>query len=243
MSNINYQDEALRYFRSAIYGFLNRPDKKQISRDFMDFQHILTPYLPEDRDANIVEIGCGNGSLVRYLEREGYKNVMGIDNSLEQVHYCKKQGILNVHKADGIDYISGKNNMYNVILGFDILEHFTKQKAFKFLSASYNALIPGGRIVLRVPNMSNIFGSRSRFMDITHEAGYTEHSLRQILAITKYINIRIIPGKPSYHIKRRIRVLASNALHRLLYLLAAVPIPRVTSKNIIGIGEKPSKHN
>jgi len=243
MNNTNYQEEALRYFRSAIYGSLNRPDKKQISRDFRDFKYILTPYLPEERDVNIVEIGCGSGNLLRYLEKAGYRNVVGIDSSIEQVHYCQEQGILKVHKADGIDYISDKNNMYNVILGFDILEHFTKQKAFEFLNASYNALIPGGRIVLRVPNMSNIFGSRSRFMDITHEAGYTENSLQQILAITQFINIRIIPGKPIYHIKRRIRVLASNTLHRLLYLLAAVPIPRVTSKNIIGIGEKPSKHN
>jgi len=238
-----YRKEALRYFRSSIYGHLNTADRGQITRDHRDFFHLLTPYLPKDKAANILEVGCGDGRLIMYLEKHGYQNIIGIDASSEQVVYCKKAGMPVIEQADALEFVSDKNEEYDLIIGFDIFEHFTKSEGFEFLEKAFHAMKPKGSIILRVPNMANLFGARSRFIDITHEAGYTEHSLRQVLYLTKFGCIRVIPGKPSYLVKRAASIFVSKALHRVFYLLAGVPTPRVTSKNIVGIAEKPFRFN
>jgi len=243
MNQCKYREEAFKYFRSSIYGDLEKADRRQIIRDHRDFMHLLTPYLPRDRETNILEVGCGNGLLIMYLEKEGYQNIIGIDTNPEQVAHCRREGIFRIEQADVPKFVSEKSEEYDSIIGFDILEHFTKSEAFEFLNKAFHAMKPLGKIVLRVPNMANFFGARSRFMDITHEAGYTEHSLRQILSLAGFDCIRVIPAKLGYLIKRAASIFVSNALHKFLYVLVGVPKPRITSKNIVAIGQKPFNFN
>jgi len=208
-----------------------------------DYMQLLMPYLARNKEAKILEIGCGNGLLIKYLHKMGYQNSLGIDTSPEQVAYCKREDIFAVEEADALKFILEKNEEYDLIMGFDIFEHFTKSEGFEFLSNAFHAIKPLGRIILRVPNMANLFGARSHFMNITHEVGYTEQSLRQILSVSKFDAIKIIPGKPNYFIKRAVSIFVSNSLHRVLYLFAGVPAPRITSKNIIAIAQKPVNFN
>ena len=36
-------------------------------------------FLPEDRNAAILDIGCGPGDFVRYLHGLGYRNITAVD--------------------------------------------------------------------------------------------------------------------------------------------------------------------
>ena len=41
------------------------------------------PYMPEDREAEILVVSCGPGYLVNTLKRHGYQNVTGIDSDAD----------------------------------------------------------------------------------------------------------------------------------------------------------------
>src|SRR5438874_4540220 len=84
------------------------------------------PLLPTDRSARIIDVGCGNGRLVWWLQHIGYDDAEGIDVSGEQVEIARGLGVANVQKADLRAYLGGQPAAYDAIIMRDVLEHFTR---------------------------------------------------------------------------------------------------------------------
>ena len=42
-----------------------------------------------DKDAEIVDLGCGTGLLGEILFNLGYKNIIGVDGSEEMLNICR----------------------------------------------------------------------------------------------------------------------------------------------------------
>lgn len=75
-----------------------------------------------------------------------------------------------------------KENSYDVIMFNDVIEHLTKQEVLDILCLMKKALKKGGKLIIKVVNSANpITGSTSRYFDFTHELGFTETSLQQVL--------------------------------------------------------------
>ena len=47
--------------------------------------HLITHYLPQQRDSRIADLGCGHGALLYFLSRAGYTSIEGVDTSPEQI--------------------------------------------------------------------------------------------------------------------------------------------------------------
>src|SRR5206468_564812 len=52
-------------------------------------RRLLRGYVPNDRAAPILDLGCGSGMLVHLLRQAGYQNAVGVDTSVEQVAGAK----------------------------------------------------------------------------------------------------------------------------------------------------------
>src|SRR5881397_1294588 len=59
---------------------------------FKSFSRVLGPWLPADRQSRILDIGCGEGALLSFLEECGYRNIDGFDISPENIDICHKAG-------------------------------------------------------------------------------------------------------------------------------------------------------
>lgn len=70
-----------------------------VSRRRMILQLILENGLKHN--ANILEIGCSGGPLIKFLYQKGFVNITGIDISLNAINLCKKRGIKNVKIMNG----------------------------------------------------------------------------------------------------------------------------------------------
>ena len=103
--------------------------------------------LPKDKKSRILDIGCGQGHFLFYLLSEGFGNVAGIDNSPEQVAFCKKHVTQNVFCSDYESWLNGKQ--YDVIVMNELLEHILKPKIIPSLKQAYAALVGGGELSLR----------------------------------------------------------------------------------------------
>ena len=100
-----------------------------------------------------------------------------------------------------------------MIIMNDLIEHLAKEEMVDILSAARRALKQGGALMCRLPNMSNIFGVYLLYNDFTHETGFTEYSLRQLLQLSGF-NDMVIKGN-----KTRINSLWKRPLFYLVSFL------------------------
>lgn len=165
-------------------------------------QHYLRRYrrfLPEDRSARILDIGCGDGTFLEALCSIGYSNVDGVDVSPSQVEAAARQGVKGVIHRAAIDYLREHRREYTLITAFSVLEHHTRQELFELLDAIREALLPAGQLIGVVPNAKGLFGAHVRFADITHELSFTPGSVTQVCAVAGFEPPVVLEHGPMVH--------------------------------------------
>ena len=55
--------------------------------------------LPGNKEAAIIDVGCGMGHFLSYLQSKGYHNIRGVDICDDQVDWCKKNVCNNAEKT------------------------------------------------------------------------------------------------------------------------------------------------
>jgi 2-polyprenyl-3-methyl-5-hydroxy-6-metoxy-1,4-benzoquinol methylase len=193
-------------------------------------------FLPGELHAPILDIGCGAGHFLCYLKKRGYTKLTGIDLSSDSIELCKKNITPTVQLADAFEYLVKKRSIYSVISANDVLEHIPKERVIKFLELIYRALKPGGILLLRIPNMSNPFSIQMRYRDFTHECGFTEKSIYQVLYTAGFRDIQINASwTDKKSIKSHIRKIV---LRKLFWFLGGCNAPEILSCLLIVIAKK-----
>lgn len=146
-----------------------------------------------DKKAKIIDLGCGYGSFLYFLQSHHYKNVTGVDISTEEIILCKKLfKSYKFYKKDIFDYIETTKDKFDVIYLSHVIEHIEKKQLFHFLKSIKKILNHNGFFIIVVPNSSAYFNSLAiRYGDMTHETGFTDKSLSQILMLSGFKNIEI----------------------------------------------------
>jgi len=147
----------------------------------------LRGWLPESKTARIVDLACGGGKLLHFFVEQGYQRVEGVDISPDQVA-LSRQITPNVTPGNVIEFLEANSGQFELITGFDIVEHFYKDEALRFLDAAYAALKPGGRLILQTPNAGVPWGAQHRYNDFTHELGFNPNALGRLLRVTGFSN-------------------------------------------------------
>lgn len=145
------------------------------------------------RDAKILDLGCGYGSFLYFLKSLEYKNVTGVDISTEELDICRNLfADYSFQQRDIHEYISVVNQKFDVIYLSHVLEHIQKADLFTFLEGIRDLLAEDGMFIVVVPNGAAYFNATAgRYGDISHEIGFTELSLNQVLTITGFQKIAI----------------------------------------------------
>ena len=230
-------------YSNSIYAKSNLLTKEEYENNADDYEFHYGNFLPTDKSTPILDIGCGAGHFLYYLKKKGYTNFVGIDVSEDQIELCKKNITPKVELADIFEYLQDKINDYSTISANDVIEHIQKEKVIAFLELIHRALKPEGILLLKLPNMSNPFALDSRYRDFTHECGFTEKSILQVLYVTGFRDIRIYPamhtGKSS--IKSYISRTLINLSHMILkkiFWYQGFTAPEILSSRLIVIARK-----
>lgn len=178
--------------------------------DLHDEVHKLLNSL--DKEAKIVDLGCGFGDLIYTLMHKGFKNVLGVEIGELQINYMKQKGIPFV-KKDIISFLKEVNDSFDLIFMFDVLEHFYKSEVIEILSLAKRSLNQTGHIVLRVPNAEAIFKGSIMYGDFTHETFFTKRSLIQLAGALGFSSIQVYPV---YVNPKSIKSLIAVKLYKLL---------------------------
>src|SRR5579864_7451821 len=103
------------------------------------FRANYLPYLPKDKSAPIVDLGCGAGHFLYFLRKEGYVNAYGVDWSPDMVAYCRRQGLNNVEEGDLFEFLAQHPKRFRAIVCNDLIEHIPRVRMIDFLGLVQNA--------------------------------------------------------------------------------------------------------
>jgi len=242
MASEGYRERLFERYLSAFYGHLrNDLSAAGLERGARRYTVEFGAHLPADRDAPILEIGCGSGGFLRGCRALGYTRVRGVDVSPEQVRFCNDNGLPEVECADGLGYLRARPERWAVVAMSDVLEHLPKREAVALLAVIRDRLRDGGRLLIRVPNLSNPLNLRTRYVDLTHETGFTAGSLVRLLAATGF-EVETVHGSRDRHRSVFARWLFDRLLWRAFLVLRREVLwlddPALPGKNLIAVGRR-----
>lgn len=236
---MNNDKEIYKNYISTHFGSFH-DFNKEIGYIYKLFRRNYLKYLPENKNKRIVDLGCGMGHFLYFLEKEEYTNYIGVDVSPENIKFCQNHGF-KVVESDIFDFLS-RDQKADVFVLNDIIEHFSIDNAVRLLKMIRENLNPGGGVIIKTPNgASPLLGNSSRYQDITHKFCYTQISLAQILSVSGFENIRIIPQDIYIFIYNLVNYLAKtaafllNLLFRVLFLLYGKKTITIFDKHLIAI--------
>lgn len=185
---------AIMSFRDELYErYDTHPSHADVGirGDVMDvYRHYLEGWLPGALDVPILDIGCGNGRFLRFLQDRGFRNVTGVDRSPVQVRRSREHAPgAEVLLGDAGIVLRDRNATFGAILAIDVLEHLTRDELFEHLELILQGLRPGGALIAQVPNGASPFFGAIRHGDLTHELAFTEDSLRHALQVSGFQDV------------------------------------------------------
>ena len=163
------------------------------------YRHRFSPFLPADKDAKIIDVACGAGQFLYFLQKEGYRQAKGIDVSKEALGVAKKMGVEGVEVGDLFQVLPLHKEEFDFITANDVIEHLKKDEILELLDMVYAALKPCGSVLMRTPNADSLFGSRGVFADFTHETGFTPGSLGQVFRVCGFEDVAVYGEEPVAH--------------------------------------------
>jgi len=107
-------------------GRLNFLGKRLKSEEKKAMVSILARFLPE-RQARILDVGCGTGYTLKTFRGLGYAESEGVDDSPNSIKLCEKAGFkegADVRLADAANLDYGDNE-FELVFSEGLLEHFT----------------------------------------------------------------------------------------------------------------------
>lgn len=135
------------------------------------------------RKSSILDFGCGFGTLLFHLQELGFKDILGVDSSYDQIEVARSNNLPVSHVSEKeFELWCNKNfEAFDVIFLFDVLEHIPVSKQIYFMKNLNTILKKNGIIYIKVPNANSMNPSRLRNIDWTHTSIFTEYSVRFVV--------------------------------------------------------------
>jgi 2-polyprenyl-3-methyl-5-hydroxy-6-metoxy-1,4-benzoquinol methylase len=132
-------------------------------------------YVPLPKFQRVLEIGCGTGFVLAYLEKLGYR-IDGVDTSLTCLSLAASRSTTAMLYCMDV-HTHALAKKYNAIALFDVIEHIGDDKAF--LQSCLKFLEPAGYIVITVPAHAHLWSDFDRLSG--HKRRYAKKQLVNLL--------------------------------------------------------------
>ena len=123
-------------------------------------------YIPRGSALKFLDIGCGSGELLAFLEKRGIQ-AMGIDLEEKEVERARRAGF-NAVQADAETFLKQSNETYSGISMIQVIEHIPNEVIVKLLGAAVERLAPGGVLLIETLNMRHPHAFNNFYIDPTH---------------------------------------------------------------------------
>lgn len=189
-----------------------------------EYDSMYKPFMPTDKAARILDIGCGKGFFLYHLAKQGYTNYYGIDADSSSIEHTKKHITELCEHNLAEDFVSLRKDFYDMIIMNEVLEHIPKESIIPLLRIIFESLKMKGTLICYVPNMENPFTSYTRYHDFTHTIGFTQNSLTMVLKTAGFSNIEVyLAENKKKGLKRKIKKMVQLLIRKILHILFEYP--------------------
>ena len=179
------------------------PDSAQLYEGYQAWKGWRGAFTASERDARyyaaelanlpltgrrVLEIGFGNGSFLAWARAQGAQ-VTGtelIDALVEQARANGYDG-----QPASLQALSAGGRQFDVIVAFDVLEHFSRHALVATMRQIHALLAPQGHLLARFPNGHSPAGLVHQHGDLTHLTALSSSSMTQLAQITGFAVERI----------------------------------------------------
>jgi len=149
---------------------------------FADLEKNLVMHLPADKNARILDFGCGAGRLLHFLHGKGYTNLHGAD--IDESEWRQLEPITrSLTKIENTrSFLISIANSYDFIIAKDVIYYFDNKEIQHIVDLLRAALLPQGKIYFEIFNGATLTGPYVKYKDLGIELILTEHSLRNLIS-------------------------------------------------------------
>jgi SAM-dependent methyltransferase len=187
--------------------------------------------------SSLLEIGCYLGYTLKAIqELDQFQVIEAIEISESAASLAiNNTGLNTIYCEDAFSFLPMHPEKYDVIIMKAVLEHIPKDQTGKLLELIYLSLRKGGVALISVPNMDWIGAGHERYMDFTHEIGYTLESLQNVVGmyfdtvevktmkydfvinLTSFIRIRLLQPVVKFFIKVILIILGQGVYRKTIF--------------------------
>jgi 2-polyprenyl-3-methyl-5-hydroxy-6-metoxy-1,4-benzoquinol methylase len=192
--------------------------------------------------ARILEIGGGPGQFLTWMRARGYGNLTGVEANPGDVSIANQalgEGVMR--QGDGFAFAREHAGTFDVVVLKAVLEHMPKADLLACVEACAAALDAGGRVIVEVPNMDWLLAAHERYMDLTHEVGFTAGSLASLLNLCfADVHVELSRIANPTRSQRIARPALIKLIGRLLYVVGeGAHEVAYASRSLIGVARQP----
>ena len=200
-------------------------------------------WLPSDRSAAILDLGCGDGRMLLFLASKGYINIHGVDRDPAALALIGNLAGVTVECNEvGLEYLRQQRGKYKLIVLKQMIYYVERGEIMAFMLALKDALTDDGVIVVEFFNAALLSSRLTELKDPFIRTAYTEHSMRRLFAATGLRELHI-GGERREIVKFRSRLYAAIRACWILLLKAIYilergmdnELPQIYTKSIIAV--------
>jgi len=143
-----------------------------------------------DTDADIIDLGCGGGELLRHLKSMGYRNVKGLDPSsasIDKLGYEKIRGVCK-NIFDEID--EEDKHAYDVVFSIAVIEHVYDVRGY--IESLIGYCKEDGYIIINAPDVTgfeNYISPKANYFNQEHINYFSITSMDNLLGLYGYLRL------------------------------------------------------
>jgi 2-polyprenyl-3-methyl-5-hydroxy-6-metoxy-1,4-benzoquinol methylase len=203
--------------------------------------------LPQDKRAAILDLGCGEGMLLRFLSEQGYKSLSGVDRNQASLDAMGDMTLVKLVCAD-VDaaYLQRHQAAFDLIVLRQMIYYLDRSDVLAFMLALKTALKPGGRVVVEFFNGVLLSSRTTQLKDAFIRTAYTEHSIQRLFiaaGLTPLTAAGVRHEMPKLHsyLYRFLRACWIKVLHGIYILERGYDdeLPKIYAQSVIAVAQRP----
>jgi cyclopropane fatty-acyl-phospholipid synthase-like methyltransferase len=213
--NVNPSDEQRAIFykshRERSATTFKKKHRIQYDREFAD----LTDASPS---MAVLEVGCGTGLFLRYLEVRGYREIVGVDTDENLSNALEDLTRSEIYLDDVTSVLQNKlaDRKFDRIVLLDVAEHLQLDVLVRLMKLLKDHIHHDGRLLLRVPNLESPWGLKVFFGSFDHVTPLSPGRMYELAALTEWSCEGVFPQEPTRVFRRLKEWLLSKLMGALL---------------------------
>lgn len=146
-------------------------------------QHISEKFFHRKR-GKLLDVGCGRGEFLHSFKKFGF-DVYGIDKSDSVSKFIPEKKIAKINvNTDGFPF---SEETFDYVFCKSLIEHL--RSPYHMLSEIFRVLKKGGKVIIMTQDWESTY--KWFYDDFTHQRPYTLKSLRMVLEIQGFSQIKV----------------------------------------------------